>query len=367
VNLDFSDTEKELKVELRRFLTHVSPRPTVRAVLEGDHAKSWALTRELGKQGWFAVSLPETYGGHGLAATALCAIAEELGRNLAPTSFGSSIFAVAEALVLAGSECQKRTYLPRLGESSLVGALAIAEGEGPLREASIHCVWAEGRLSGAKVAVVDGLEAGVALVAARGADGVRLFLVDLEDPGVLRCPQTSIDSSRPMARLIFNNASAEPLGSGAGWDVLERVLDRVAVFVAFEQVGAADAALEMARQYALSRYAFGQPIGAFQGIKHKLADVWIANELARSNAYYAAFALSTASDDLPLAAATARVAACEALERAARENIQTHGGVAATWSSDCHLFYRRGRHLGGWIGSVQQWRDRAAALVIGQS
>jgi acyl-CoA dehydrogenase len=169
-----------------------------------------------------------------------------------------------------------------------------------------------------------------------------------------------------MAKLTFKDAPAEPLGSGAGWQVLEKILDRIAVFVAFEQVGAADAALEMARRYALTRYAFGQPIGAFQGIKHKLADVWIANELARSNAYYAAYALSNGTEDLPLAAATARVSACEALERAARENIQTHGGVAATWDCDCHLYYRRGRHLGAWIGSVQQWRHRTATLITSQ-
>lgn len=193
-----------------------------------------------------------------------------------------------------------------------------------------------------------------------------MLLVDLRSQTVSRAAQGSIDPTRPLATLTFADTPAEPLGEGAGWDTLQRILDRAAVLFAFEQVGGADAALEMVRNYSLSRYAFGRPIGSFQAIKHKLADVYIANELARSNAYYAALALSKDAPELRLAAATARVAACEAFERAARENMQVHGGVSATWAHDCHLYYRRARHLGSCIGTVQQWRDRAAGLLIEQ-
>jgi alkylation response protein AidB-like acyl-CoA dehydrogenase len=149
----------------------------------------------------------------------------------------------------------------------------------------------------------------------------------------------------------------------AGWDAIQRVLDRAAVPIAFEQVGGAEACLHMARDYALERYAFGRPIGSFQAIKHKLADIYVALELARSNAYYGAWSLSTDAVDLSLAAATARVSATEAFHLASKENIQTHGGVGFTWDLDCHLFYRRSKQLGLAIGSLPFWKDRLVGLL----
>ncbi|MEI9987895.1 MAG: acyl-CoA dehydrogenase family protein [Aliidongia sp.] len=131
--------------------------------------------------------------------------------------------------------------------------------------------------------------------------------------------------------------------------------------MAFEQIGGAQACLDMARDYALERYAFGRPIGSFQAIKHKLADVYIATELARSNAYYGAWALATEAAELPLAAAAARVAATEAFHLASKENIQTHGGMGFTWETDCHLYYRRSKHLALTLGSAPWWQDRVIA------
>ena len=135
-----------------------------------------------------------------------------------------------------------------------------------------------------------------------------------------------------------------------GWDAVRGVLDRAAVLLAFEQIGGASACLDMATGYAKERHAFGRPIGGFQAIKHKLADVYIATELARSNAYYGAWAVSAGGAELPLAAATARVSASEAFFLAAKENIQVHGGIGFTWEMDCHLFYRRAKHLGAAAG-----------------
>ncbi|MET0987479.1 MAG: acyl-CoA dehydrogenase family protein, partial [Steroidobacteraceae bacterium] len=156
----------------------------------------------------------------------------------------------------------------------------------------------------------------------------------------------------------FDRAPAEILGESQGWRSVREVLDRAAVVVAFEQLGTADAALEMARTYALTRQAFGRPIGSFQAVKHKLADVYIGNELARSNAYYAAWALQSRASVLPLAAATARVSASEALERAARGLIQVHGGIGVTWEHDCHLYYRRAQHLSVVLGGLNEWQHR---------
>jgi alkylation response protein AidB-like acyl-CoA dehydrogenase len=366
VNFDFPDNIKELQQELRRLLSKACPRTRVRAVLDGDTAAARSLTAELAAQGWMSAALSEAYGGQGLSYVALCAIAEELGRALAPTAFGSSIFLAAEAIVLHGSEAQRQHYLPALGNGSCTGVLAIAERGGALDERGIQCHFDAGKLTGRKLAVVDGLDADVAVVAARSAAGVQLFLVELSQAGVGRVPETSIDPTRPTATLTFTAAAAAPLGAAIGWEPIQRVLDRAAVLFAFEQLGSADAALAMARDYALQRVAFGRKIGSFQAIKHKLAEVYIANELARANAHYAGDVLAAGGAELPLAAATARVAACEALERAARENMQCHGGVSATWANDCHLFYRRARHLGTCIGSVHQWRDRAAALLIAE-
>ena len=201
--------------------------------------------------------------------------------------------------------------------------------------------------------------ANVAIVAARVDDGgdLSLFLVDLSVSGVARATLPTVDPTRSHARLVFDGAPAEPLGAaGAGDALLERLLDRAAVLVAFEQVGGAQAALDMAREYAMGRFAFGRPIASFQAIKHKLVDMYVATELARSNAYYAAWALSTGAAELPVAAAAARVSATEAFWLSAKENIQTHGGMGFTWEFDCHLYYRRAKLLALQLGSARRWK-----------
>jgi alkylation response protein AidB-like acyl-CoA dehydrogenase len=186
-----------------------------------------------------------------------------------------------------------------------------------------------------------------------------LVLVDLRGAGVNRSAVETIDPSRSHARIVFANTPAEALGSPGGAEaLLKRVQDRAAVLFAFEQVGGAQRSLDMARDYALQRYAFGRPIGSFQAIKHKLADVYVATELARSNAYYGAWALARDAAELPLAAASARISANEAYFLAAKENIQVHGGMGYTWEYDCHLHYRRAKLLSLTLGSTRMWKDR---------
>jgi alkylation response protein AidB-like acyl-CoA dehydrogenase len=210
--------------------------------------------------------------------------------------------------------------------------------------------------------VTDGDVADVAVVVARTADGagdhaLSLFLVDLGVKGVTRTTVKTVDPTRSHGRIVFDGAAAEPLGAaGAGWSLVRRLLDRAAVLVAFEQIGGAQAALDMAREYALGRFAFGRPIASFQAIKHKLVDMYVAIELARSNAYYGAWALSTDAPELPVAAAAARVSATEAFWLAAKENIQTHGGMGFTWEFDCHLYYRRAKLLALSLGSARRWK-----------
>jgi len=186
-----------------------------------------------------------------------------------------------------------------------------------------------------------------------------LAVVDLKGAGVKRRAEDSIDPSRKHAEITFDNANAEALGkTGEGWDITSRVLDRAAILIAFEQVGGADICLAMAKDYAITRYAFGRQIGSYQAIKHKLADMYVNTELARSNAYYGAWALSTNARDLPLAAAAARVSATQAFDYASKENTQTHGGIGFTWEVDCHLFYKRSRELGLSLGPQRAWKDK---------
>ena len=320
-----------------------------------------ALWQRIGEQGWCGAAIPEAFGGIGMGYVELCALAEELGRALAPVPFASTVYQFAEAVLLAGSPEQKAEFLPQVADGSLIGTLAVSEGAGLLTAERIGTRFADGRLTGTKLPVADGLAADRAIVLANSDQGPGLYLVDLAGPGVERSFVSTIDPTRGEARITFADAVAQPLGAeGLGMALLGPVQDRAAILVAFEQLGGADRCLEMARDYALERYAFGRPIGSYQAIKHKLADVFIRNEVARANAYYGAWALSTDAPELPLAAAAARVAGSAAYLLASRENIQTHGGIGFTWEADCHFFYRRARHLGLILGAPRDWKRRLA-------
>jgi alkylation response protein AidB-like acyl-CoA dehydrogenase len=358
VNFDFSDEQKQLREEARRFLADRCPTTALRAVLEGPQAYDKALWQGLAEMGFLGAAIPEEYGGVGLGHLELCVIAEELGRAIAPVPMASSIYLAAEFLMAAGSDAQKSAWLPKLASGEAIGTFALAEGVGKVTEANIKAGVTGGKLSGTKAPVPDGDIADLAVVVARSGGQVGLFLVDLNGPGVTREVVDSIDPSRSQARLTFDGAPAEPLGGPSeGWRIAADVMDRAAVLVAFEQVGGADRALEMGRDYALDRMAFGRQIGSFQAVKHMLADMYVAATLARSNAYYGAWALSTGSPELPVAAATARVSATDAFQHCAKNNIQVHGGMGFTWAFDCHLFYRRSNALALGLGSKSTWED----------
>jgi alkylation response protein AidB-like acyl-CoA dehydrogenase len=176
-----------------------------------------------------------------------------------------------------------------------------------------------------------------------------------------------LDLGRTAAAITFDEAPAEALPLATGWSPVAGLLDRAAILFAFEQVGGAQAALAMALHYAMERFAFGRPIAALQAIKHRLADIYTLTELARSNAYFGAWALDADAPELPAAAAAARLSANEAFFEAAKENIQIHGGMGFTWDSDCHLFYRRAKQLAGNIGSARYWRNRLLDELTEQS
>lgn len=360
MNFDFSEDQKFLKNEARRFLEANCPTSRVRKVLD-DASATWdpELWKAVAGQGWLGAAIPEEHGGLGLGRLELCVIAEELGRAVAPIPFASTVYILAEAVMMAGSEAQKASVLPGIAAGDVIGALATSEGPGALSASGIRASVEGGKLSGTKIPVTDGGIATHALVLAREGGQPGLFLVDLSSAGVTRETLSTLDPSRDAARLVFDKVPAERLGgAGEGLALVERILDRAAVLLAFEQTGGADRALEMAKEYALERFAFGRTIASYQAIKHKLADMYVKNELARSNAYYGAWALNTDAPELPVAASAARIAASEAYWFASKENIQTHGGIGFTWAVDCHLHYRRSRQLSLVAGAPRTWKDR---------
>jgi alkylation response protein AidB-like acyl-CoA dehydrogenase len=283
---------------------------------------------------------------------------------VAPIPFASTVYMLAEAVMLAGDDAQKAQILPRIAAGELIGALATSEGPGLLTPSTLQASVSGGKLTGVKLPVTDGDIADVALVLAKENGKPGLFLVDLTGEGVAREPLKTLDPTRDAAKLTCTNAPATRLGlAGEGFPLLEQVLDRAAVLLAFEQCGGADRCLDMAKGYALERYAFGRVIGSYQAVKHRLADAYVKNQLARSNAYYGAWALNTNAPELPVAASAARIAASEAFWFASKENIQIHGGIGFTWEMDCHLFYRRSRQLALVAGSPRVWKERLVSQL----
>ena len=363
MNFDFSDEQKQLRDEAQKFLSEQCPPKAVRAVLDGKVAYDKGLWKGLAEMGFLGVAIPESYGGTGAGHLELCVIAEEMGRALAPVPFSSTVYLAAEALLLAGTEAQKQKWLPAIARGDAIGTLALFEGKGNPRQEAIKLSASGGTLNGIKKPVPDGAIADFAIVVARtGSSGretdISLFLVDLKSEGVEARDLTNLDPTHGQAELTFKNCKAEPLGrANEGWSIITQVLDRAAILTAFEQVGGADRALEMGRDYALDRIAFGRPIGSFQAVKHMLADMYVSATLARSNCYYGAWALSTNASELPEAAAAARISATQAFQHCAKNNIQVHGGMGFTWEFDCHMYYRRANALALGLGSLSYWED----------
>jgi alkylation response protein AidB-like acyl-CoA dehydrogenase len=365
VNFDYSDDQKFLKDEARKFLEQRCGPAVVRGVLNDD-AKSYDrdLWKAVAEMGWLGAAIPEAYGGLGLGKVELCAIAEELGRVIAPIPFASTVYFAVEAVMLAGSDQVKQFLLPKVASGEWIGCFASSEGPGAITAKAIQCGVEDGKLSGVKIPVTDGDVADFAVVLAGEGGKPGLYVVDLTDAAtVTRETLKTLDPTRGAAKLHFNGAKATPLGAaGDGMVLMEQVFDRAAVLLAFEQLGGADKCLEMAKAYALERFAFGRVIASYQAIKHKLADMYVKNQMARSNAYYGAWALNTDAAELPIAASAARVASTEAFWFGAKENIQTHGGMGFTWEVDCHLYFRRAQQLGLVAGASKIWKER----LVGQ-
>jgi len=360
MNFDFSEDQKFLGSEARKFLEAECTSAHVREILDdaekSHHAELWQKVIEMG---WLGTAIPEDDGGLGLGMLELCVLAEEMGRALAPVPFASTAYFFTEAMKLAGSDEVKASVLPEIMGGGVVGCYATSEGPGNVEAAKLKTTFDGSKVTGTKIPVTDGDVATHAVVLAKEGSGASLVLVPLQQDGVKITPVKTLEPTRSHAEIVFDGAEGTRLGTaGEGESLNDQVLNRAAVLLAFEQLGGASRCLEMANAYAKDRHAFGRPIGGNQAIKHKLADMYVKNEVARSNCYYGAWALSTDAVELPEAAAAARVAASEAYWFASKENIQTHGGMGFTWEVDCHLFYRRAKLLAVQAGAPGVWKEK---------
>lgn len=363
MDFDLSDEQKMLADAVRGVIAENSPPARLRALGEAGAAWDERLWRRLGEMGFLGAAIAPDHGGLGLTDLDLAVVAQELGRGVAAVPFVSSIAMAAAVIGEAGSAEQRGRWLPRIADGSLVATVAFAEGGRDAWSAPPATWFADGMLHGETWPVADLSVAELAIVVCRVDDRPALAAVTLDRPGVERGTLASIDPLRPLGVLRLAGARAELLAEGDVSAILDRLLDRTAMLVAFEQVGGAEACLDMARAYVADRRIFGRPLASYQSIKHKLADLYVAIELARSNAYFAAWAAAADASKRAEAAAVARLSALDAYEAAARENLQVHGGIGYTWEADCHFHYRRERLLAAMLGGRGRWADRLIASL----
>ena len=359
MQFDFSEDQRRLQEEVRRVLADHSSSTNVRRVLEGEVLFCRDTWRELASIGALGIAIAEEHGGAGLGLLELCLVAEEAGRALAAVPLLSSVYLAAEAIRMGGSPAQQAHWLPGIASGERIVA-AVLDERCHRALSDVDLTLSGNRLNGVINAVPDGMAAHALLIRVGG----RLALVDLSAGGVARSAQKSIDPTRPLARIAFDNAAVELLECPDGDGIAERAVNGATVLLAFEAVGGAEAALYAARDYALERRAFGRPIGSFQAVKHKLAEIYTEIALARAHAYFGAWALATGAAELPRAAAAARVAATASYTLASEESLHLHGGIGFTWEMDCHLHLRRARWLGQIMGNAHTWREKLAASLI---
>jgi alkylation response protein AidB-like acyl-CoA dehydrogenase len=369
VSFVFNEEQEELRRTVRAFLEQKSPETEVRRLMETERGYDEAVWRQMGGQlGLQGLAIPEEFGGSGYGFAELGVVLEEMGRRLVCAPFFSSAVLAASALLHSGDDAAKKQWLPAIATGDVIATLALAEDTGRWDEDGVTTrAVAAGdgwSLTGTKSFVIDGHVAGLLLVAARTDAGVSLFAVREDAPGVTRTPLTTLDLTRRQARIELAATPATLVGDdGGAWPVLRRVLDLAATGLAAEQIGGAQLVLEMATAYAKERVQFGRPIGSFQAIKHKCANMLMAVEIAKSGAYHAIWSAAELDDALPEAAAIAKVCCSEAYLQVAADNIQVHGGMGYTYEHPAHLYFRRAKSTALLFGDPAYWREAIATQI----
>jgi alkylation response protein AidB-like acyl-CoA dehydrogenase len=370
MKLAYSTEQAELRESVRRFLADRMPLTRVRELMDsadGADEKVWQYAgSQLGLQ---SLAIPEAYGGAGFTFTEQAIVLEELGAALYPGPYLASAVLAASALLASGDEQAKQDYLPGIASGETVATLAFTEDNGSWEPdaTQLAAAPADGAgwvLDGHKSFVLDGHAATLLLVIARAQAGLSLFAVDADAPGLTRTMLATMDQTRRMARCEFSSTPARCIGeAGVGGAILARTLDVAAIALAAEQLGGAQRALDMAVSYAKIRHQFGRPIGSFQAIKHRCADLLLEVESLRSAVLYAAAALAEDSPEVPVLAALVKALASETYFHVAAENIQIHGGIGFTWEHDAHLYFKRAKASELFLGDVSYHRERLAARI----
>jgi len=369
MNFAFTDEQEELRKTVRSFLENKSSEEAVREQMETEDGYDVAVWSQMGEQmGLQGLSIPEEFGGSGYGFVELGIVLEEMGRALLCAPFFSTAVLAANTLLQSGDDAAKAKYLPGIASGETIAALAYVEPSGKWDESGITMQATKSgdgyTLSGTKSFVLDGNAAGLLIVAAKTDAGTSLFAVDGGASGLTRTNLSTMDQTRKQAKLDFDNTPAELIGTdGKGWDTLETVLDLAAVALAAEQVGGAQKVLEMAVDYAKVRVQFGRPIGSFQAIKHKCADMLLEVESAKSAAYYGMWCASEMNDELPSTASLAKAYCSEAYFHAAAENIQIHGGIGFTWEHPAHLYFKRAKSSELLFGDPTYHREQLAQRI----
>jgi alkylation response protein AidB-like acyl-CoA dehydrogenase len=374
--LGVSTEQEELRASVRRFLADRVPITAVRALMDGTDGGDPAVWEMAGKQlGLQGIAIPEEYGGSGFTFAEQAIVLEELGAALYGGPYLASAVLAAGALLASGDEAAKKAYLPGIASGELIATLAFTEEDGswepdasrltatPASPGTASGVggW---RLDGRKSFVLDGHTAGLILVIGRTDSGLSLFSLPGDADGLTRTPLPTLDQTRKLARLDFAGVPATLIGSdGAGQALLSRVLDIAAIAQAAEQLGGAQRALDMAVEYAKVRHQFGRPIGSFQAIKHRCADLLLEVESLRSAVVYAAAAVAEDSAEIPVVAALVKAYASDVYFHVAAENIQIHGGIGFTWEHDAHLYFKRAKASELFLGDATLHRERLATRI----
>jgi alkylation response protein AidB-like acyl-CoA dehydrogenase len=373
MKFSFTDEQQEFRGIVRRFLEAKSPAAAVRRLMETDEGYDREVWRQLsGELGLTAVHIPETYGGQGFGVSELAIAVEEMGRALLCAPYFASTVLAATAILMTGTEDQKRSLLPGIAAGEAIATLAFAEANGRWDADGIAVTATTAgstyKLDGIKCFVLDGHTADVIVVAARrpgsnGADGLSLFTVRGDAPGLQRQRLDSMDRTRKLARLTFSGVEAQLLGQeGAASGPLRATLDIAAICLANEMIGGAERLRESGIEFANMRVQFGRAISSFQSLKHKAADLLVNVELAKAAAYYAAAAVDEGDPDVPALASLAKAAASDAYMQAAIDTVQFHGGIGFTWDNDTQLWFKRAKSSEVFLGTAAAHRERLMQL-----
>jgi alkylation response protein AidB-like acyl-CoA dehydrogenase len=376
MNFGFNEEQELLRNTARKFFENECPSDTVRRLMDTPEGINPELWKKLAEQGWLGLIYPESYDGMGLGLVDLVVLMEEMGRAVTPGPYFSTVLLGGLAILEAGSEGQKKEWLPKIAAGDKRVALAWMEPSAQLGPAGVTLTAVEkgGRytLSGTKLFVHDAHTADALVVAARtrpgaGADGVSLFLLPRGTKGLAVTLLPTMDQTRKLCEVacadVTVGADALLGAAGAGWAPLARVLDRATVALCAEMCGGAQKVLDMTVEYAKIRQAFGRPIGSYQGVKHRAADMLVDVENSKSITYYAAWALDEGSPEAPLAVSMAKAYVSDAFRRVAAAGIQLHGGIGFTWEHDLHLYFKRAKGSEFTFGDATHHRERVAQLV----